>query len=266
MGQKLPLPEQVRITAAAGYDAIEPWIRDIEQYVQSGGSLADLRKQIADAGLTVESAIGFANWIVDDDDQRRAGLEQLRRDMDLVRQIGGARIAAPPAGASRPESPQLDLFAAAKRYRAALEIGHEIGVTPQAEVWGHSRNLSRLGETVFVAVESGHPDACILPDIYHIYRGGSDFAGLKLLSGAAVHVFHVNDYPTDVPRAELNDALRVYPGDGDAPLTEIVSSLRATGFQGVLSLELFNRELWQQDPLEVAKRGLESVQRMISLA
>ena len=266
MGQKLPLPDQVRITADAGYDGIEPWIRDIQQFVESGGSLTDLRKQIADAGLTVDSAIGFANWIVDDDQQRRDGLEQLRRDMDAVRQIGGTRIAAPPAGASRPDSPKLDLFAAADRYRAALEVGQEIGVIPQAEVWGHSRNLSRLGETVFVAVESGRPDACILPDVYHIYRGGSDFAGLKLLSGAAVHVFHVNDYPMSVPRKELNDALRVYPGDGDAPLAEIARSLRASGFNGALSLELFNRDLWRQDPLEVAKRGRKSIQRMLELA
>lgn len=262
MGQKLPLPEQVRIAAEAGYDAIEPWLRDIDAYVQGGGKLADIRKQIADSGLTVESAIGFANWIVDDPEGRKAGLEQLRRDMDSVRQIGGMRIAAPPAGASKAESARLDLFAAAERYRAALEIGREIGVTPQVEVWGHSRNLSRLGETVFVAVESGHPDACILPDIYHIHRGGSEFAGLKLLSGAGVHVFHVNDYPAATPRADLTDAQRVYPGDGDAPLKEIVGLLKASGFNGVLSLELFNRDHWQQDPLKVAKEGLASIERM----
>jgi len=262
-GQMLPLPDQVRITSQAGYDAIEPWLRDIEQFVQSGGALADVRKQIADAGLTVESAIGFANWIVDDDAARKAGLEQLRRDMDSVRQLGGSRIAAPPAGATNADDPKLDLFVIAERYRAALEVGREIGVTPQLEVWGFSRNLSRLGETVFAAVESGHPDACVLPDIYHIRRGGSDFAGLKLLSGAAVHVLHVNDYPGSIARDELTDAHRVYPGDGDAPLREIVDALRAGGFHGVLSLELFNREHWKQDPLMVATRGRKSIQRMM---
>ncbi|MFO1092651.1 MAG: sugar phosphate isomerase/epimerase family protein [Planctomycetaceae bacterium] len=265
-GQMLPLPEQVRITAAAGYNAIEPWLRDIEQFVQSGGSLADARKQISDAGLTIESAIGFANWIVDDEAARKAGLEQLRRDMDTIHQLGGTRIAAPPAGATNADYPKLDLFVVAERYRAALEVGREIGVVPQLEVWGFSKNLSRLGETVFAAVESGHPDACVLPDIYHIRRGGSDFAGLKLLSGAAVHVFHVNDYPSATPRAELTDAQRVYPGDGDAPLREIVANLRASGFNGVLSLELFNREHWKQDPLVVAQRGRESIQRMLELA
>src|SRR5690606_27079714 len=150
----------------------------------------DLRKRLADLGLTVESAIGFAPWIIDDDAKRAEGLEQARREMDLVRQIGGERIAAPPAGATR--EPRVDLMAAARRYRALLEAGDAIGVVPQVEVWGFSANLSRLGETALVAIESGHPKACILPDIYHIYKGGSDFAGLGLIAGRAVHVFHVN--------------------------------------------------------------------------
>jgi 2-keto-myo-inositol isomerase len=259
------LPEQVRIASEAGYDAIEPWLRDIDAYVQSGGTLADIRKQIADSGLTVESAIGFANWIVDDPEARKAGLEQLRRDMDSVRQIGGIRIAAPPAGATKPEQPKINLLVVAERYRGALEVGHEIGVVPQLEVWGFSQNLSRLGETVFAAVESGHPDACILPDIYHLRRGGSEFEGLRLLSGAGVHVFHVNDYPAATLRADLTDAQRVYPGDGDAPLKEIVGLLKASGFNGVLSLELFNRGHWEQDPLEVAKNGRASIERMKAL-
>ena len=64
-GQKLTLVEEIDIAAKAGYQAIEPWIGEIETHVQDGGSLADLKKRIADLGLTVESAIGFAEWIVD---------------------------------------------------------------------------------------------------------------------------------------------------------------------------------------------------------
>ncbi|REJ96285.1 MAG: sugar phosphate isomerase/epimerase [Planctomycetota bacterium] len=261
-GQRRPLAEEVDLIAAAGYDGLEPWIDEIERFVQEGGSLPDLRKRIADAGLAVESAIGFANWIVDDDEQRAAALEKLKRDMDLVRQIGGNRIAAPPAGANAADAGKIDLFVVAERYRTILEIGREIGVTPQIEIWGPSRNLSRLGEAVFAAVESGHPDACILPDVYHIYRGGSDFDGLKLLSPAAVHVFHVNDYPTSKPREEATDADRVYPGDGDAPLGAVMQALNTAGFRGALSLELFNRSYWEQNPAEVARRGLEAMRRM----
>ena len=46
------------------------------------------------------SAIGFFEWIVDDDDRRKKGLEEARRSLDLVQQVGGKRLAAPPVGAT----------------------------------------------------------------------------------------------------------------------------------------------------------------------
>ena len=107
-----------------------------------------------------------------------------------------------------------------------------------------------------VAIESGHPNACVLPDVYHLYKGGSDFNGLKLLGPSAIHAFHINDYPADPPRDTIVDAQRVYPGDGIAPLKEVFAALRAMNYAGYLSLELFNREYWKQDPNEVAKTGL----------
>ncbi len=265
-GQELSLVEEIDLAAKTGYDGIEPWTRDIQKYKDAGGSLSDLRKRLEDHGLRVESAIGFANWIVDDDAQRAQGLEDAKRDMELVKAIGGTHIAAPPAGASGQDSPKLDLLVVAERYGALLQAGAEIGVTPQIEVWGPSKNLSRLGETVFVAVESGHADACVLPDVYHVYRGGSGFDGLGIIAGTALHCFHMNDYPTDRPRQELNDADRVYPGDGNAPLNEIISILRRIGFNGALSLELFNRDYWKQPAEDVARTGLAKMRASVATA
>ncbi len=73
-GQKLSLIEEIDIAAQAGYHAIEPWIAEIQTYVERGGSLPDLKKRIADVGLTVESSIGFAEWIVDDESPADEGL------------------------------------------------------------------------------------------------------------------------------------------------------------------------------------------------
>ncbi len=260
-GQPRPIIEQVDIAIKAGYDAIEPWMREIQQYVEEGGSLKDLRRRIEDGGLTVESAIGFATWIVDDQQKRAEGLETAKRDMQLLQGIGGKRLAAPPVGATN--QTDLNLFAAADRYRRLLELGDEMGVTPELELWGFSKSLSRLGELMFVAVESGHPAACVLPDVYHIYKGGSDFTGLNLIQGAAIQVFHINDYPADPPRETIGDADRVYPGDGIAPLSDILRMLRVNGSRCVLSLELFNREYWKQDPLVVAQTGLEKMRAAV---
>ena len=263
-GQKLPFDKEIEIAAKAGYDAIEPWVHKVHEYAGAGGNLKDLRKRIADLGLTVESAISFFQWIIDDDTRRAKGLEQAKRDMDILAQIGGKRIAAPPAGATR--EPGLDLMKAAERYRALLELGDKIGVVPQIELWGSSKNLHRLGQCMFVVIESGHPKACFMPDVYHIYKGGSNFTGLKLLSAHAVQVFHLNDYPADPPRDRIGDRDRVMPGDGIAPITQILRDLCATGNRAVLSLELFNPSYWKQDPLTVAKIGIAKMKAAVNKA
>src|SRR4051794_38682186 len=143
-GQKLTMERLVDVTAEAGYRGIEPWIRDLDRYVQEGRSLRDLGRRIADRGLSVEGAIGFFEWAVDDDGRRRKALVEARRNMEIVRQIGGKRIAAPPAGATEPPAPEL--LRVAERYRALLELGDEMEDVPQVEVWGFSATLGRLGE------------------------------------------------------------------------------------------------------------------------
>jgi sugar phosphate isomerase/epimerase len=262
MGQKLSIVEEIEIAGRAGYQALEPWVRELDKYVKDGGNLKDLGKRIADRGLSVESAIDFFEWIVDDDIQRKKALENARRGMDLVKQIGGTRIAAPPSGATNRTN--MPLLTVAERYRALLDIGSQIGVVPQVEVWGFSKTLSRLGEAACVAIESGHKDACILADVYHLYKGGSGFNGVPVLNGSAMHVLHMNDYPSDPPRAAITDAQRVYPGEGVAPLKTFLRDLRNIGFHGVLSLELFNKEYWERDALAVARTGLEKMKAVVA--
>jgi 2-keto-myo-inositol isomerase len=173
-------------------------------------------------------------------------------------------MAAPPVGATGGTSkrddpkftqPVIDLLAAADRYRALADIGRTAGVTPVVEVWGFSRTLKRLGEAVLVAAESQAPGGCVLPDTYHLYKGGSDAAGLNLLSAAAIGIFHANDYPR-IERDRITDADRVYPGDGVGPVRETFARLKAMNYTGYVSLELFNREYWRQDPHRVAATGL----------
>ncbi len=263
-GFNLPIDEIVSIASKAGYTAIEPWIRELDRYAENGGNLEELGTKIRDAGLMVPSAIGFFDWAVDDDERRRAGFEEARRCMKLVRQIGGTRIAAPPAGAT--DRSDLDLGQVAVRYRQLLEVGDDLGVVPQVEVWGFSKTLGKLGEAALVAVEAGRPDACILPDVYHLYKGGSGFAGLRMLSGRAIHVFHLNDYPAQPPRDRIADSDRIFPGDGIAPLDDVIRDLRAIGFRGALSLELFNREYWKRDPEWLARTGLEKMKSAVERA
>ena len=263
-GQKIPIDEEAKLAAKAGFNAIEPWIGELQDFTKKGGSLKDLGKLIADSGLKVESAIGFARWIVDDDLERQKGLDDAKRDMEMVLPIGGTRIAAPPAGAT--DKPITDFNKIADRYRTLAELGGKVGIIPEVELWGHSKTMSRLGETMLVALESGNPKACILPDIYHLFKGGSGFEGLKLHQGKAIGIFHVNDYPKDKERAIIKDADRIFPGDGIAPLKEVFRTLRDIGYRGMLSLELFNPEYYKRDAYEVIKEGLTKTKAAVKAA
>lgn len=253
-GQKVGFMKEFEIASKAGYNGIEIWVRDLEKYIQEGGKPEDVKKHAGNLGLTIENAIGFAQWIIDDETGRKAGMEQMKREMELLVRTGCKRVAAPPAGATA--LPLLNLDKVAERYRKVLELGENTGIVPQLEIWGPSANLHHIAQAMYVASAAGHPKACILPDVYHMFRGGSNYHSLKLLSGAAVEMFHFNDFPSAIPREKLTDSDRVYPGDGAAPFNIIMPYLKNNDSPVVLSLEVFNKSYWEKDALEVAKTGL----------
>ena len=264
-GQKLSIVEELKLASQAGYDGIEPWIRELDAHAKAGGSLDDLGKQARDLNLKVVDAIGFFDWAVDDDARRAKGLEEARRNFAIVARVGGTRLAAPPSGVTEMSGPRLDAARVAERYRVLLELGKQFGVVPTVEVWGFSKNIQTLAEAAAVAIGADHPDAAILADVYHLHKGGSGAGGLRLLGPNAVPILHINDYP-DKPRADLADADRVYPGDGVAPLTAILRTLNQPGSHTVLSLEVFNRDYWKLDPATVAATGLAKIRAAVAAA
>lgn len=262
-GYNLPIEKEIEIVAQAGYQAIEPWMDRLHEYVKRGKDLKELAARISDLGLSVESAISFPTWIVNDPQRRNTGLEQLKRDMELLAQIGGKRIAAPAAGVSPNETIEIEV--AAERYYEILQIGRSFGVIPQIEMWAGNSVIGKLSTAVAILVECGDPNACLLADLFHIYRSKSSFHGLGLLSKNCIQVFHLNDYP-EAPPEKLRDQDRLMPGDGVGPVVEILKIFLRNNYCPVLSLELFNPKYWQMDPLEVAKLGLKKMKSCVEKA
>ena len=75
-----------------------------------------------------------------------------------------------------------------------------------------------------------------------------------------------NPLPADPDRATAVDADRVFPGDGIAPLGQILRDLQGAGYNGMLSLELFNKSYWAQDARLVARTGLAKMQQAVQAA
>ncbi|MGQ8336931.1 sugar phosphate isomerase/epimerase family protein [Sunxiuqinia sp. A32] len=261
-GQNPGLLKYIDIASKAGYDGIELWVRDVKGYLNQGHTITSLKKYIDERGITVENAIGFATWMVDDDEQRKEAFELMKEEMELMAQLGCRRIAACAKGLSPDDKP--DLIKLGERYKEMLDLGRQTGVKPILEFWGHSA-FSTLSQAMMVGAVADDPDVQILADVYHMHRGGSGFDGLKMLNGNVIEIFHMNDFVTSIPRGLQTDKDRVYPGDGTAPMTQILSDLSNMGGTKVLSLELFNQEYYKQDAYLVAKTGLEKMKEQVAL-
>lgn len=261
MGQKLGVEKYIDIATRAGYDCIELWTGDVKEYLGKGGSLKALKKLLDDSKMPVVDAIGFSPWMVEDEADRKAGMKQMREEMEMMAALGCPRMAAPSAGV-KPEE-QLDMFKVGERFADLIKLGRETGVTPQLEFWGASK-FHHIGQVLMASAVANDPGVRILADVYHLHRGGSGFEGLKMIDGSLIEIFHMNDYPSTIPREKLEDKDRIYPGDGVAPLAQVLTDLKNMKGPKILSLELFNREYWSQDPLQVAKTGLDKMKKALA--
>ena len=260
-GYGLPLLGQMKAVSASGFRGYEPWMKDIRA-AKEDGTLGDACRIARDAGVEFVNGIAFGQWVNPDAKVRAEGLEETKRDMALLAEIGCPRIAASMFGVQKPGSPSVPKEAIAERYAAVLDLGAKMGVRPLLEYWGHSANLSRLEDALDVLAMLGRKDAAILADVYHTYRGGSSFAALRRLSAATLPVLHMNDYPANPPREKLVDADRVWPGDGIAPWKEIFSCLDGAGADPWLSIELFNPAYWKTTPADTLRAGYEKMKAL----
>ncbi|HXB43559.1 MAG TPA: sugar phosphate isomerase/epimerase family protein [Puia sp.] len=261
-GQRLGLLSNIDIAAKARYDGVELWVSDVQEYLNQGNSVESLAAFIKAKGIAVEDAISFTTWMVDDDAKRKQGLKELGEEMKLMAALGCKRIAAPPAGVDRNGS--IDFQKAGARYREALVLGRKYKVMPLLEFWGASGTLYNLGQSLAIAAAADDAEARILPDVFHLFRGGSGFNGLKLVNGKVIDIIHMNDYPASKPVEQQTDSDRVYPGDGVAPIKQILRDLMAMGGTKILSLELFNETYWKQDAFQVAQTGLQKMKLLVS--
>lgn len=263
-GQKLGIMKELEIASQAGYQGVEIWVESLRNYISQGGKAKDVKEKAESLGLKIEGAIGFSRWIVDDKTQRIQGLQQAGEEMQMLAEAGCYHLAAPPAGATT--DVKLNLDDAAERYNALLQKGDEYGVVPILELWGFSKNLSKLSEVLYVAAGAGHPKSCILADVYHLYKGDNREDSLQLIEGKVMPVFHMNDYPSNPGRTEIADKDRIMPGDGIAPIEKIIQILHKKNAPIALSLELFSETYWKQDPLDVAREGLAKMKALVQKA
>lgn len=256
------LEEKIEIAAKAGYDALEPWDGELDAFEKKGGNLKDLGKKIRDRGLFVPSMIGLWGCIPESEEAFVQSLPETRRRMRMASDIGCKYVQAIPNRVGV----QFDAGFVTHSYRRLLEMGiRDYNLIP-ALVFVKYFPVKRMGQAAAIALDADHPQAKIIPDVYHMYISEGGFAGMKKLQGDLFAIFQFNDAPSGMALEKMEDKHRVYPGDGILPLVPILQDLKRSGFNECVSLELYNPDYHKQDPLVVAKTGLQKTLAVIRKA
>ena len=173
----VPILDKIRIAGEAGYAAIELWHEDIDLHLSRGGSLAGIRETIDNCGLQVPTTIMLKDWFDTTGATHRRALDECRRRMEQAAAVGAVHcIGGPPLG------PDIDYRLGADNYTELLETGiREFGVRPAMEYLGFAQKFRTIEDALEIITRCGHPDATIVLDPFHCFRGGGPIESIGLL-------------------------------------------------------------------------------------
>ncbi|MBI3046942.1 MAG: sugar phosphate isomerase/epimerase [Acidobacteria bacterium] len=258
-GGKMTLAMHQNTSAGAGYrGSLEGWakagIRQVEitntlldEFLKTD-SLAAARRVVTDLGLTPVSGACGVTGIFEPNPNRAAALESFKKRCEQFRELGFTRIYSPTTATGQFTAD--DYKRGAQNMREAGEIARGVGLTMMAEAVRASAFISTLPTLLRMTRDAGNVSPLL--DFYHFWSGLSKLEDLDLIRPREIGHVHFQDVP-DIPRELLDNTTRIIPGDGVAPLTQILRKLVEKQYAGPLSVELFLPQFQKGDPYEVAR-------------
>ena len=253
-----PLLEKIRLAAEAGFRGVELWVNDIYEFVGQGGEVRDVEQAIADHGLIVPCMIAVRNWGEAIDLEYHLALDEVKRRLELAARLGSPYLVATP-----PRLP-CELGKLAARYKDLLDLGRQAGCLPTFEYISFFGSASKLSHAWEVVQQVDNEDATLIYDSFHTWNSDSSLDELRGIPADRICHWHIDDAHPDMAATTQTDPHRVMPGDGQIDLRAEIAIMREIGYQGTVSLELFNADLWQQDPADVLQRGIERMQQLLA--
>lgn len=250
----------------AQFDCIEIWAAKLRDFLKTG-TTAHLRRLLEDANLepwSINSIEHITFRSAEDYEKIRAECEEYCQiaaaiDCPFVVVVPGR---FPEGGATREEV--IDESVRVLRELAGIADKHNVALA--FEFLGQTDCTVQTVELCHEIVElTNRPNVAMVIDTFHFYAGGSTFESIRAINPDQIAIFHIND-AEDLPREELTDAHRLYPGLGILPIREIKKELDNIGYDRVVSIEIFRPEYWEQDAAEVARRAKAATVEVLGLS
>ena len=252
-----PTPRSLEIARETGYAGIE---------ARAERLLNDAAEVRATAGIVRPKEVLTLNGVAltvqaDGRMERRLIEDDLRPRLQICQDLGAPFLLAIP-----PRAPGLETRRAIPGTRDALELARDradrLGIRIAFEFLGFA-DCPINSPAIATETVDGIDGIELVLDSCHWHASGG-----QPLDGYPVHrlaLVHLNDVPAKPPR-EIEDADRVFPGDGVINLRGLLAELRTGKYVGPWSLETFNAGYWTQDPEDIARRGHTAIETLFEVS
>ena len=258
------LETDIKAAGAAGFDLIEIWAAKLREFLKSN-TTADLKNLLEENNIEPYSInsiehITFRNeedyWKI------KVETEELSKIAD---EINCPYIVVVPG--KLPENAEKEEIKK-ESVRVLNELGDiadKFNVSLAFEFLGQSDcSVQTLDFCNEIVEEVNRENIGNVLDTFHFYAGNSTFEAIEQMKPEKLFVFHIND-AEDLPKENLTDAHRLYPGTGILPIKEIKKRFDKIGYGRMVSIEIFRPEYWSQDPFEVARKAKEATEKVLGI-
>ncbi|MFB7330036.1 sugar phosphate isomerase/epimerase and 4-hydroxyphenylpyruvate domain-containing protein [Streptomyces adustus] len=258
------LTEKLTAAARAGFDGVEIFENDL---LASPLTPEEIRTRCADLGLTVDLYQPMRDIEGVPEDEFARNLRRARHKFELMRRLGTDTVLV--CSSVSPRAEDDDDLAAAQLGRLA-DLAQDFGVRVAYEALAWGRHVSTYDHAWRIVEAAGHPALGTCLDSFHILSRGSDPKGIESIPGEKIFFLQLADAPLlamDV--LQWSRHYRCFPGQGGFDVAGLVRHVLRTGYDGPLSLEVFNDVFRQADagPTAVdAQRSLRVLQESVGLS
>jgi 4-hydroxyphenylpyruvate dioxygenase len=248
------LREKLEAIAMAGFRGVEIFENDLLSY---NGTPTDVARVITDFGLEVITFQPFRDFEGMPDAHRARTFDRAERKLDLMAELGCSLLLVcsnvSPESVGGVDRAAADLRELGER---AAKRGQRIGF--EALAWG--RHISDYRDAWEVVRRADHPAVGLVLDSFHIYARKTDLKQINAIPGDRIFLVQLADAPwLDMDVLTWSRHFRCFPGQGDLPLVDFVAAVANTGYEGDLSLEIFNDQFRAGSPRSVAIDGQRSL-------
>ncbi len=253
-----PFPIVVEAVKKAGFTGLEVWNDDITRL---SGGVGEARTLLAEAKLGI-SAFQLLRDFEGGRASRTVRLEQAERLMSTMAEIGSDMLLVCSNGDSASSSDPADHVADLRALAELAAARHmRIGFEPLAwSPWIHDY------ETAWACVDRvDHPSLGITLDMFHLFARSTP---LEVLERIPIEKYFgvqlCNAVPMPLPAIQIARHHRLFPSEGTWPVADVVRRLDARGYAGSYSVEVFNDDYRERDPVEIAARAWGSYQELFA--